>query len=224
MPKQGMPAYCIFSLILAAIIGLPSLTFAEAAPDGANIVKGKIGIAIFTDDKSKLARKSNRITTLDKLKVYTLPEFKSYTYVISSDKKTAILLIAPSKGNAIVKEGLSKYPEPNQFYQFDENSDEELITVICSPTELKEVQELFSSKNVSHKSWEALEKKLIKRSKTLASKDVPKENQIAGTVNIKSKIVPGIKGARTFVDLIPSRRGYYFLIKNYEFRIFNAKK
>ena len=68
------------------MIGLPTLSFADAKMDRANIVKGKIGIAIVTDEQSKLARKRNRITTQDKLKVYTLPEFKNSTEVVSFAK------------------------------------------------------------------------------------------------------------------------------------------
>ena len=158
MQKRGITAHCILILILAVITGRPSLPFAEAKTDGAKIVKGKIGIEIFNKDKSTLARKRNRITTENQLKVYTVTEFKSYTYVISSDKKTAILLTSPSKGQANAREGLKIFPGPDQFYQFDENSDVGLITVICSPNALKEVQELFNSKTVSYKKWENLEK------------------------------------------------------------------
>lgn len=218
MPTKITASHYILALILAAMIGLPSLSIASAEKGGANIVKGKIGIEIVKKDKSTAARKRSRITTLDKLKVYTLPEFKSYTYVISSDKKAAMMLSPFSKGHVEAKDGLKKFPGFNQFYQFDENSDVELITVICSPKPLKEIHELFSSKNVSHASWAALEKKLLKKSKILSSMDVGKETQIGGFIQ------RGVRSAESFADKIPVRRGNFFLIKNYEFRVYNAKK
>jgi len=218
MQKQGITFHCILILILAVMTGWPSLSYADAKSDGGKIVKGKIGIEIISNGKSTLAKKISRITTQDQLKFYTFTKFKSYTYVISSDKKTATLLTSPSKGQAKAREGLKIFPDSNQFYQFDENSDEELITVICSPKELKEVQELFNSKTVSHESWEALEKELIKKSKVLFSKDVPRETPKAGFVQ------PGVRAPESFVDKISVRSGNSFLIKKYEFRVFNAKK
>jgi len=218
MPKQGITTHCILILILAVMTGWSSHSYADAKTDGAKIVKGKIGIEIINKDKSTLARKRSRITTQDRLKVYTVTEFKSYTYVISSDKKTATLLTPPSKGQAKAREGLKIFPDSNQSYQFDENSDVELITVICSPKELKWVQELFSSKTISYKSWESLEKELIRNSKVLSSKDVDQETQISGFIQ------QGVRAPESFVDKIPLRTGNSFLIKKYEFRVFNAKK
>ncbi len=223
MPKQGITTHCILILIPAVMTGWSSHSYADAKTDGAKIVKGKIGIEIINKDKSTLARKRSRITTQDRLKVYTVTEFKSYTYVISSDKKTAALISTPAKSQVKAEEGLKKYSGPNnQFYQFDENSDEELITVICSPKELKEVQEMFSSKTVSHESWEAMEKELIKKSKALASIDVGKEAQIGGFIQMHG--FGGVRSVDSFADKIPVRRGNYFLIKKYEFRVYNAKK
>ena len=222
MLKQRIESHIILTLILAVIIGLPSLSFADGEMDGADIVRGKIGIEIINKGKSTPARKRSRITSQDRLKIYTVPEFKSYTYVISSDKKNATLLTSPQNGNAKVKEGLNIYPGPNQFYQFDENSDVELITVICSPTELKDVQELFASRTVSHENWEALEKKLIGKSRILISKDVDKQTQFI--LSFAPQGLGGLRSSKSFVDRIPVRKGSSLLIKKYEFRVFKPKK
>jgi hypothetical protein len=183
-----------------------------------DIVKGKIGIEIVKKDKSALAKKRNRITTDDRLKIYVAPDFKSYTYVISSNKQVATLLSPSSKGKPEAKKGLKNFPGPKQYYQFDETSDIELLTVICSPNEVKEIKDLFESENVTHKEWAELENGLIKKSKILASKDVGKEVQIGGFVQ------QGLRSAGSFADKIPVRRGNTLLIKNYEFRVYNAKK
>ena len=114
--------------------------------------------------------------------------------------------------------GNGSFPGAKQYYQFDETSDIELLTVICSPNELKEVQTLFESENVTHKEWAELENGLIEKSKILASKDVGKEVQIGGFVQ------QGFRSAGSFADKIPVRRGNTLLIKNYEFRVYNAKK
>ncbi len=210
--------HIIFMFILAVFIGRPALSSADAKMNAANIVKGKIGVEIIKQNKSSLARKSNRITTQDKLKVYTAPDFESYTYLISSNKKEATLLSPSSKGHVKATAGLIKYPGENQFYQFDENSDVESLTIICSPNELKEVQELFNSETVSHASWVAVEKGLIEKSKVLVSKDVGKEVQIGGFIQ------QGFRSAGSFIDKIPVRKGNFLLIKKYEFHVYNAKK
>ena len=93
-----------------------------------------------------------------------------------------------------------------------------MLTVICSPKELKEVQSLFESENVTYKKWAELEEDLVNKSKILASKDVGKEVQIGGFVQ------QGLRSAGSFADKIPVRRGNSLLIKNYEFRVYNAKK
>jgi hypothetical protein len=218
MTKQKLTFFITITLFLAFLLCLPTLSLADAKLDETGIVKGKIGIEIVKKDKSDLARKRNRITTNDKLKIYADPDFKSYTYVISSDKKTATLLSPSSKGKSEPKEGLKHFPGTKQYYQFDETSDLELLTVICSPNELKEVLTLFESESVSHKKWAELEADIIKKSKILASKDVGKEVQIGGFVQ------QGLRSAGSFADKIPVRRGNNLLIKNYEFRVYNAKK
>ena len=220
MAKQKVTFHITTTFFLALLFCLPTLSLADVKVDEARIVKGKIGIEIVKKDKadSDLAKKRNRITTDDKLKVYAAPDFKSYTYVISSDKKTASLLNPSTKGQAEAKEGLKNFPGAKQYYQFDETSDIELLTVIWSPKELNEVQALFDSENVSHKKWAELEKSLIKKSKILVSKDVGKEVQISGFVQ------QGLRSAGSFADKIPVRRGNTLLIKNYEFLIYNAKK
>jgi len=218
MTKQKVTLHIINAFFLALLITLPTISFAETKMDGAEIVKGKIGIEIVKKNKSDLARKRNRITTEDKLRVYVAPDFKSFTYLISSDKKTAILLSPSPKGQPKAKNGLKNFPGAKQYYQFDETSDIELLTVICSPKELKEVQALFESENVTYKKWAELEKNLIKKSKILASTEVGKEVQIGGFVQ------QGLRSAGSFEDKIPIRRGNTLLIKNYEFRVYNAKK
>lgn len=218
MTIKRIALHIILMFVLAVMVGSPSLSSADAKMDKASIVRGKIGIEIVTNHKSAPARKRSRITTEDKLKVYTATEFKSYTYVISSNKKEASLLTPNPNGQSKTNEGIKKFPGANQFYQFDENSDVELLTVICSPKEIKEIQDLFNSETVSHDSWLALEKDLINKSKVLASKAVGKEVQIGGFIQ------QGSRSSGSFIDKIPVRRGNSFLIKKYEFRVYNAKK
>ena len=82
MPKQGITAQSILIILLTVMIGWTTLSYADSKMDGEKIVKGKIGVRIFNKHKSILATKRNRITTQDQLKVYTVTEFKSYTYVL----------------------------------------------------------------------------------------------------------------------------------------------
>jgi hypothetical protein len=218
MPKQEIKTFCNLIILLTILIGWPSLSYADSKMDGEKIVQGKIGIEIINNGKSTLARKRNRITTHDQLKVYALTKFKPYNYVISSNKKNAILLTRPSSDQAEAGEDLKTFPGSNEYYKFDKNSDIELITVICSPKELKEIGELFNSVNVSHEKWEALEKELIQKSKVLENSEVEKPTQIAGHVQ------QGMRALESFVDKISLRRGNSFLIKKYEFQIYVAKE
>ena len=61
-------------------------------------------------------------------------------------------------------------------------SDKESITVICSPTEIREVATLFSTTNVPQKNWLSLEKELLDKSKIDLSQQTDKPFQIAGNV------------------------------------------
>lgn len=218
MTTKKINLHIAATFFLSLFLSFSTFSFADKKMERPGIVKGKIGIEIVKNDKSDLAKKRNRITTDDKLKVYADPDFKSYTYLISSNKKIASLLSPSAKGPTEAKEGLKNFPGAKQYYQFDETSDIELLTVICSPNELKAVTDLFNSENVTHKEWAELEKSLIKKSKVLASKDVGKEVQIGGFVQ------QGLRSAGSFADKIPVRRGNSLLIKNYEFRVYNAKK
>ena len=218
MTTNKIAPHIILMFILAFMVASPSLSSADAKMDDPAIVRGKIGIEIIQGRQSSAAKKRSRITTDDRLKVYTATEFKSFTYVINSNKKEASLLTPNPNGQSKTNEGIKKFPGANQFYQFDENSDVELLTIICSPQELTEIQELFKSSPIPHDKWAALESALAKKSKVLASKTIGKEVQIGGFIQ------QGSRSAGSFIDKVPVRRGNSFLIKKYEFRVYNAKK
>ena len=210
----------IAALALVFCVGLFLPEVVQSSDEGPAIVRGKIGIQIVNEKRSVLAKKRNRITTEDKLQVIVSPEFDSYIYVINSNKKTAQLL-NPKLGGQTTSGKLKKYPAPDQFYQFDQDSDVEFITIVVSPNKMSAIEDLFAASEVSNDSWSVQEGKMVEASKAISSKDVNKETQKGGVVEQLGK---GFRSAGGFLDRIPTRKGKSFLIKKYEFQVFNAKK
>ena len=210
----------IAALALGFCVGIFLPEVVQSSDEDPAIVKGKIGIQISNEKRSVLAKKRNRITTEDRLQVYVSPEFDSYIYVINSNKKTAQLL-NPKLGGQTTSGKLKKYPAPNQFYQFDQDSDVEFITIVVSPNKMSAIEDLFAASEVSHDSWSDQEGKMVEASKAIVGKGVGQETQKGGVVQAQGE---GFRSAGNFLDKIPTRKGKSFLIKKFEFQVFNAKK
>lgn len=208
------------ALVLGFCVGIFSPEAVQSSDDGAAIVRGKIGIQISNEKGSVLARKRNRITTEDRLQVYVSPEFDSYIYVINSNKKTAQLL-NPKLDGQTASGKLNKYPGPDQYYQFDADSDIEFITIVVSPNKMTHIEDLFAASEVSHDSWSDQEGEMVEASKAISSMEVRKETQKGGVVQPLNQ---GFRSSGSFLDKIPTRKGKLFLIKKYEFHVFDAKK
>lgn len=210
----------IAALALGFCVGIFLPEVVQSSDEDPAIVRGKIGIQISNEKRSVLAKKRNRITTEDRLQVYVSPEFDSYIYVINSNKKTAQLL-NPKLDGQTTSGKLKKYPGPDQYYQFDADSEIEFITIVVSPNKMSNIENLFAASEVSYDSWSDQEGEMVEASQAIASKEVNKETQKGGVVQPQSD---GFRSSGNFLDKIPTRKGKSFLIKKYEFHVYNAKK
>ena len=108
-------------------------------------VRAKVGIQVRSGDRTAPAKATEMVKTGDSLRIYVVPENDAYVYVVHNDGKTLALLNAQNATTKVTKGVLVALPTPEQFYQIDGGSDKESITVLCSPTELREVASLFSA-------------------------------------------------------------------------------
>jgi hypothetical protein len=172
-----------------------------------------VGIQIRSGERSAPAKATETVKAGDFLRVYVVPEDDAYVYVVNSDGKTSTLLNARNaqtkvpKGSPVILPG----PKPEEFYPIDGTSDKESITVICSPTEIREVATLFRTTNVPQNNWTSLEKELMEKSKIDLTQKTDKPFPIAG--NVRSM------NSNAFVETLPIFSGKTLVVKKYEFQV-----
>jgi len=176
-------------------------------------VRAKVGIGIQArpGDPITLARATEMVKTGNFLRVYVVPEDDAYVYVVHNDGKTLTLLNAPNTATRTSKGSPVTLPAPEKFYQIDGGSDRESITVICSPTEIREVAKLLNTPNVAQKNWLSLEKELVDKSKIELAQQADKPFQIAG--NVRSM------NADPFLETLPISSGKSLVVKKYDFQV-----
>jgi hypothetical protein len=174
-------------------------------------VRAKVGVQVRSGEYTAPAKTTETIKTGDFLRVYVIPEHDAYVYVVHNDGKTLTLLNAQNASTKTTQGVPVILPAPEQFYQIDGESDTESITVICSPTEIREVVSLLSSPNVPQKNWLSLEKKLLDKSKIDLAQPTDKPFQIAG--NVRSIVDD------PFVKTLAIYSGKSLVVKKYDFQI-----
>src|SRR5215475_7541246 len=175
-------------------------------------VRAKVGIQVRSGDHTAPAKTTETVKTGDFLRVYVVPEDDAYVYVVHNDGKNLTLLNAQNATTKVTKGGLVMLPAPEKFYQIDGGSDKESITVLCSPTEIREVASLFSAPNVAQKNWLSLEKALLDKSKIDLSQPTDKPFQIAGNVRSMSSNDP-------FLNTLVIYSGKSLVAKKYDFQV-----
>jgi hypothetical protein len=198
-------------LSTAVILGVwlcTQLTLPALAQD---LVRAKIGIQVRSGERTAPAKTTETVKAGDRLRVNVVPEDDAYVYVVHNDGKTLTLLNAQNAKTRMNKGLLVALPTPETFYQIDGTSDKESITVICSPTEIREVASLFSSANVPQKNWLSLEKELLDKSKIDLTQPADKPFQIAG--NVRSI------GNDPFMDTLQIFSGKSLVVKRYDFQV-----
>src|SRR5919204_2072956 len=148
-PKEdSMHRTVSFSHLSTAVILGVWLSLQLTAPAVAqDRVRAKVGIQVHSGDRTAPAKTTEAVKAGDFLRVYVVPEGEAYVYVVHNDGKNPTLLNAQNATTKVTKGGLVALPAPEKFYQIDGGSDKESITVLCSPTEIREVASLFSTPN-----------------------------------------------------------------------------
>src|SRR5262249_2612067 len=108
--------------------------------------------------------------------------------------------------------GLVTLPAPETFYRIAGGSDKESITVLCSPTEIREVASLFSTPHVAQQDWLSLEKALLDKSKVDLFRPTDKPFQIVGNVRSTSNNDP-------FLDTLVIYSAQSLVAKKYDFQV-----
>ena len=199
-------------LSIAVLLGVWLCTQLTSPAVAQDRVRAKVGIQVHSGERTASAKTTEMVKTGDSLRVYVVPENDAYVYVVHNDGKNLTLLNAQNTTTKVTKGMLVALPTPEQFYQVDGGSDKESITVLCSPTELREVAGLFSTPNVAQKNWLSLEKTLLDKSKIDLSSPTDKPFQIAGNVRSMSSNDP-------FVDTLAIYSGKSLVVKKYNFQV-----
>ena len=195
-----------------SILGLACLVIPNIAGIGITQprVSAQIGIQIQSNGGTTRARAKHRVKVGDGLRVYVVPAEDAYIYVIRTDKKTARAL-SPQPDKIPAKTAII-LPNQGQFYNIDGASNTESFTIICSPMELKEVQELIGSPPVPYLKWAAVEQKLIEQSRIELTEDVTKPFSIAG-------VVRHLSNDEEFLNQLPMTSGNTLVVKTYDFTV-----
>jgi hypothetical protein len=200
------------SLIIVCItfftIILYFTTFCFSADD---IIRAKIGIQIKSQDKTSMAKSRERLKSGDLLRIYVHPENPAYIYVVYSDKNEVTLLnIVEQK---VVTSSLV-LPSVNQYYLISGTSNVERFTIICSPAELPQIDNLLNSDKPLEK-WTLLEKDLVGKSRIVLKEKTVTPFAIAGNVRSYSDSETN----NSFVKKLHIFSGKSFVVKQYEFRV-----
>ncbi len=189
---------------------LPALTPLSAIPqEGA--VRAKIGILVKSERQAaRPARSTDRIKAMDMLRIYVHPETNAFVYVVHTDRKAVTLL---GMVEHRIHSSTTVLPSIQDFYQVDGLSPLEAFTIICSPSEVKELSALTTA-TMLYERWAALEADLRKRGEIDLAQRSEKPFAIAGNVRGGKDTTrdPFIKDLKIF-------SGRSVLVKKYEFSV-----
>jgi len=209
---MNMKVLCIICL---CIFLLGSVILAD---EPQKIVRAKIGIRIRSGDEVRRATVRERVKVGDRLRVYVIPEpDPAYIYVIHSDQKT-VAQLNKAEQHKIPKDFVLMLPSPSKedFYQIDGESPLEYITVICSPDQLSELEDLLKAEDLSYEKWREVEQKLIEQSQIDLRDQVSKSWIIAGAIKDPAG---AIRDPDPFLKKLQIFSGKSLVVRKYEFRV-----
>lgn len=194
----------ILSLIFLITLGTAAVSVTQPK------VSARIGIQIQANGRMTPAKGRNEVKVGDGLRLYVVPEEDAYIYVIQTDQKVARVLNpepykTPAKTAMIL-------PNQGQFYNIDGSSDVESFTILCSPTALKEIQELVGSPIFPYQKWAAMEHALIENSRIDLTEEVGKPFSIAG-------VVRHLASDQKILQNLPMMSGNTLVVKTYDFTV-----
>jgi hypothetical protein len=174
-------------------------------------VRAKIGILVKSEDRIARAKSKDRLKSGDLLRIYVHPEESSYIYVVHRDHKTVTLLNMVEQR---IQSSTVVLPSVQKFYEVDGQSPVEILTVICSPKEVKEISSLINAR-IPYDRWVSLEKDLLKKGEIDLAQKSEKPFAIAGNVRGPGNASEG----EPFVRELQIFSGKSILVKQYEFSI-----
>ncbi len=175
-----------------------------------SIVKAQIGIQVQSNGSSTRAKKRNRIKVGDGLRLYVTPAEDAYLYILRTHKQRVQALNRPPY--IVTGKTPVVLPGEAEFYNIDGSSPHESFTVICSPTPLKEVEDLIKTSTPSLAQWTPTERLLIKISRMHLTENVDKPFPIAG-------VVRSLKTDSEFLKQLPTFSGKTLVVKKYDFTL-----
>jgi hypothetical protein len=199
------------SLSTALLLGAWLCTLYAAPVAAQERVRAKVGIQLHSGEHTAAAKSTENVKQGDALRIYIVPENDAYIYIVHNDGSAITLLNAQNASTKIAKGTQIVLPSPEKFYQIDGTSSQEAITVLCSPTELRDVMKLASAPKASPQHWLTLEQTLTDKSKIQLGQQADKPFQIAG--NVRSI------GTETFADTLPISSGNTLVVKKYVFQV-----
>jgi hypothetical protein len=207
--RRQMRLYSALGLSAVLVMGFTAPCWAQSR------VRAKIGIRIASNNRADWAKTRDRLQAGDLLRVYVLPEEDAYIYLVYTDKKTPVLLNSKTYKEKIAKSTIVAFPSESDFYQTDGANPLEYFTIVCSPTEIPDIANLFNSPHVSHAQWIPLEAELVKRSTIDIDQKSEKPFAIAGSVRggTASTTSP------SFIDELLIFSGESLVVKRYEFAV-----
>jgi len=147
-----------------------------------NLTKVKVGIVDKTGNKTSTLKLRDRVKSGDELSIYVQPMQKSYIYVLCVDDKE-VSLLNTSKKFLVEKDKLMVLPSESESYKTDDLSPKMSIMVICDKAPVKEIENLFKSKqSVSNAQWASVAKSIAGKSKSGIKDNSGKPITIAGNV------------------------------------------
>lgn len=198
-------------MLLAFICGL-WISMEQAVLAQEKPVRARIGIQIQSGGVAEKAKSIDQLRLVDLLRIYVSTDADFYVYVVHSDLSVATLLNTVENKN---QNSLLVMPSSQDFYQVDGKTDQEIFTVICSPTEISQLTDLVKKGSLPHLKWAEIEKALMQQGKVELSEKIDKPFALAGNV----RGTGGPKEVDPFVNTLPIFSGNGLLVKRYDFTI-----
>lgn len=175
------------------------------------MVRAKIGILVKSGDQILKAKSKDRLKPGDLVRIYVHPEVSSYVYAVHRDQKTVTLLNMVEQR---IQSSTLVLPSVQEFYEVDGKSPLETFTVICSPTEVKEISSLAGAR-MTYDQWVSLERDLLKKGEIDLAQKSEKPFAIAGNVRGAGDAA----GGDAFIKDLQIFSGKSILIRQYEFTV-----
>ncbi len=152
-----------------------------SAEEVENIIRAKIAVQIRSEAKSRLARSTDRVKEKEQIAIYVQPEPNpAYIYLLYSNDQQKVSWLIQGVQYKVVINKILRIPE-KAFFNIDGESKSEEIIIVCSPTELPELESLLKTEDLSYEKWSEYKQQLVAQSQIVQIDTFEKPLNIAGT-------------------------------------------